>query len=121
MSPKRVAGCGFTAPPGSHETLAAGLVTLLRDEALASTLGRRAHARVARKFGKAACLDGYHRVLSEVTGRVIEAPLLPEDERTAIQLALHPNENDDESGRSGAADVAGLAELVRRSAGPGRA
>ena len=113
--PEAVAGCGFTAPPGSHETLAAGIVTLLKDEVLATTLGDRAHVRVARKFGKAACLDGYHRVLSEVTGRAIEPPLLPSDEITAMEIALHPNESDGDVGPSLPGETADLAAFVRRT------
>ena len=92
--PEAVAGCGFTAPPGAHEALAAGLVTRLKDATLAATLGRRAHARVSRKFGKAACLEGYHSVLSEITGRVIDSPTLPVHQATALEAALRPNEGD---------------------------
>lgn len=115
--PEAVAGCGFTAPPGSHETLAAGIVTLLKDETLATTLGLRAHARVARKFGKAACLEGYHRVLSDVTGCTIDPPVLPSIETMALEDALRPVESDGDP-RSGAfAEQADLAALARRTQG----
>ena len=118
--PEAVAGCGFTAPPGSHESLAAGIVTLLKDDALAIMLGHRAHARVARKFGKAACLEGYHRLLSEVTGMAIDAPALPPEDRSSHAVALQPNERDDGSLESGPAPdgsrhTPDLDELVRRS------
>ena len=85
--PEALAGCGFTAPPGAHEALAAGLLRLLRDEALARDLGERGYARVARKFGKAACLEAYHRVLSDATGCLIDAPALPADDATDLGLA----------------------------------
>ena len=100
--------------------MAAGVVTLLKDDALAIMLGHRAHARVARKFGKAACLEGYHRLLSEVTGLAIDAPTLPPDEQSGNLAALHPNEREDGSLEPGPAPddsrhTADLDELVRRS------
>ena len=91
-----ITGCGFTAPPGDHESLAAGLVTLLRDPILTRALGERAHARVARNFGQAACLESYRSLFEELTGR------------SAGVVALAPEAGAAAAGASSSVDVIDL-------------
>lgn len=59
-----VRGCGYVAPPGDVKGLAGAIVSLLRDPTLARVLGERGRARVERRFGIGACLDGYRDLLS---------------------------------------------------------
>lgn len=66
--PEAMAGCGFTAPPGDHEALAAGVLALLGDTSLTEALGRRARARVIHHFGQAACLEAYRELFAELSG-----------------------------------------------------
>lgn len=63
--PEIVSGCGVLARPGDIHGLSMGLVTLLRDPALAWRLGRRGYVRLARLFGESGCTDAYQLVLSE--------------------------------------------------------
>ena len=56
-------GCGVVAPPRDVHGLALGIVTLLRNPALSSTLGRRGYERVRRIFTERACVDGYRELL----------------------------------------------------------
>lgn len=95
--PEALAGCGFTAPPGDHEALAAGLLALLKDPWLADALGQRGHARVAQKFGQNACLDGYRRLIGELTGRDL-GPIQKEDLTSVVlktnELKPSPGDHD---------------------------
>jgi glycosyltransferase involved in cell wall biosynthesis len=61
-----VKGCGVLAPAGAVYALALGTCTLLRDPALARTLGLRGYRRVARAFTKHACLDRYRALFEEL-------------------------------------------------------
>lgn len=61
--PEVIRGCGFLTPPGDVDSLAAGVVTLLRDLRLAETLGRRGHARLARRFSDDNWLPHYRELL----------------------------------------------------------
>lgn len=64
--PEAVGGCSFTAPPGHVHELAMGVVTLLRQPALAATLGRRGHERVTERFGEESWLAQYRSLLLEL-------------------------------------------------------
>lgn len=57
--PEVVRGCGMVAAPGDTHALALAVLTLLRNPALASELGRRGHERVQRVFARSASLTGY--------------------------------------------------------------
>jgi mannosyltransferase len=54
-------------PPGDVDALAAALEPLMRDPALAVTMGRRARARVAEKFS----LDAEANAIADVYRRLI--------------------------------------------------
>jgi len=54
--PEAVGGCGLLAPPGDVHALAMAVVTLLRDPALAHSLGLRGHERVRTRFSEASWL-----------------------------------------------------------------
>lgn len=64
--PEVVRGCGLVAAPGDVHGLALSVLTLLRDPELASTLGRRGHARVGRTFARSACLGAYRDVFEDI-------------------------------------------------------
>lgn len=87
--PEALAGCGYIVAPGDHEALAAGVLTLTADPALAHQLGERGRVRAARQFGQAACLDGYRTLLTELTGIELREPLTPE-EPTDLRLLPLP-------------------------------
>lgn len=66
--PEAVRGCGFTARPGDHESLAAGVVRLLEDSDLSESLGILAYLRASEVFGHANSLANYRAVIGELTG-----------------------------------------------------
>lgn len=61
--PEVIRGCGVLSPPGDVESLATGVLTLLRDPALAHKLGALGHARLVRKFSDGNWLPQYRDVL----------------------------------------------------------
>lgn len=61
--PEVIRGCGFLSPPGDVDSLATGVITLLRDPKLAATLGLRGHLRLARKFSDDNWLPHYRGLL----------------------------------------------------------
>lgn len=63
--PEMVKGCGVLARPGDVHGLSMGLVTLLRDPALAWRLGRLGYERLARLFRESICTDGYRLLLGD--------------------------------------------------------
>jgi glycosyltransferase involved in cell wall biosynthesis len=76
--PDVVRGCGVVTAPGDVHGLALATTTLLRDPELSWQLGRRGHARLARVFNQAACVDAYGDLLRETAGgsvRRLHAPL----------------------------------------------
>lgn len=72
-----VHGCGFTARPGDHESLAAGLGRLLDDQTLSESLGILAYARAAEVFGHVSSLARYRSLIGELTGHPSLADGLP--------------------------------------------
>ena len=68
--PGVVLGCGLTAPPGDVHGLAAAVVTLLRNPALAARLGERGYRRVHRRFTLSRCLNSYDGLIRELSGAV---------------------------------------------------
>jgi glycosyltransferase involved in cell wall biosynthesis len=66
--PHVVKGCGYLAPPGDVQSLATGVVTLLRNPDLAGMLGMRGFARLSRKYAQATSLSRYHQILLELSG-----------------------------------------------------
>ncbi len=70
---------GYLAAPGDVAGLAAGVLSLVGDPALAEDLGRRARARVIDRFGQAACLESYRDLLSKLSGHSIASAVPPED------------------------------------------
>jgi polysaccharide biosynthesis protein PelF len=71
--PEVLRGCGVVLPPGDVHALATGVATLLRDPQLAARLGQRGFARVHRLYTRAACVQGYHNLLSELTSTAVAA------------------------------------------------
>jgi polysaccharide biosynthesis protein PelF len=65
--PEAVRGCGFTARPGDHESLAAGIVRLLDQPDFSESLGRLAYARASEVFGHANSLANYRNLIGELT------------------------------------------------------
>lgn len=65
--PEVVRGCGVLTSPGDVHGLTMAVSALLRDPALASRLGLRAYARVARTFTQKACLGAYRQLFGELT------------------------------------------------------
>lgn len=68
--PEAVLGCGMLAAPGNAHDLAMGVVTLLRQPALAQALGRRGHRRVTELFDESVWLHDYRSLLDDLTARV---------------------------------------------------
>jgi len=68
--PDVIRGCGIVAPPGDIHGLATAVVTLLRDPELASTLGRRGHKRMHRRYTLEHCVEGYRSLIEELIGEV---------------------------------------------------
>ena len=64
-------GCGIIAPPGDVHALATGVVTLLGNPGLASTLGRRGFDRLHRNYTLSRCLSGYRDLIG---GLIAGAP-----------------------------------------------
>ena len=71
--PEVLRGCGIVAPPCDVHGIAVATTTMLTDPALADTLGRRGHQRVARRFTKADCLGGYRDLIARMTTRAVAA------------------------------------------------
>lgn len=63
-----LSGCGFTVRPGDYEALATGIVRVLEDPALATSLGARGRQRVVHAFGQEGCLVSYADLIGELTG-----------------------------------------------------
>jgi|SRR5215213_36911 len=57
--PEILDGAGVVIPPGDHEALKSAVITLLHDEALASSMGTAARARCVEQFG----WDAMERIL----------------------------------------------------------
>ena len=68
--PGVIRGCGLIAPPGDVHALAAAVMTLLRDPALAARLGERGYERLHRRFTLSRCLGAYDGLIRELTGTV---------------------------------------------------
>jgi glycosyltransferase involved in cell wall biosynthesis len=71
--PEVLHGCGIVAPSGDVARLATGVATLLRNPGFAERLGRRAYARVRDRYTQRRCLEGYRRLLAELTGHELAA------------------------------------------------
>ncbi len=71
--PEVLRGCGIVAPPCDVHSLAMATTTMLTDHTLASTLGKRGHQRVARRFTKNTCLGGYRDLIGRMTTRLATA------------------------------------------------
>jgi glycosyltransferase involved in cell wall biosynthesis len=80
--PEVVHGCGVVCAPGDDHALAMGVVTLLRNPALAWRLGQRGHQRLGRIFDESTCVDGYRQLLGSLTG-VMDVPAVPAAEVAA--------------------------------------
>jgi glycosyltransferase involved in cell wall biosynthesis len=65
--PEVLRGCGIVAPSGDVHGLAVALTTLLADPALATSLGRRGHETVGRKFTRSRCLTRYRHLIAEMS------------------------------------------------------
>lgn len=65
--PSVIRGCGLVAPPGDVHELAAAVITLLRDPALAAQFGRRGYERVYRCFTLSRCLGAYDRLIRQLS------------------------------------------------------
>ena len=65
--PSVIQGCGLVAPPGDVHELAAAVITLLRDPALAAQFGRRGYERVYRCFTLSRCLGAYDRLIRQLS------------------------------------------------------
>jgi glycosyltransferase involved in cell wall biosynthesis len=65
--PEVLRGCGIVPPPGDVHAIATGVATLLRNPGLAAELGRRGFARVHSRYTRTACVEGYRRLLRELT------------------------------------------------------
>lgn len=63
-----IRGCGLVAPPGDVHELAAAVITLLRNPAVAARLGRRGYERVQRRYTLSRCLGTYDRLIRELSG-----------------------------------------------------
>ncbi len=72
-----VRGCGFTARPGDHESLAAGVCRLLDDSTLTESLGILAYARASEVFGHASSLAKYRTLIGELSGHPSSAEETP--------------------------------------------
>ena len=59
-------GCGYVAPPGDVHSLAAGIVSLLRNPELTAVLGLRGRNRLTRKYSEADCLGRYRRLMLDL-------------------------------------------------------
>jgi glycosyltransferase involved in cell wall biosynthesis len=70
--PGVVRGCGLTAPPGDVHEIATAVTTLLRNPALARTLGERGYERLHRRYTLKRCLAAYRELIDELAGT--EAP-----------------------------------------------
>jgi glycosyltransferase involved in cell wall biosynthesis len=66
-------GAGVTAPAGDVDELAAGVVTLLDDAALAAHLGRCGRERVSRLFDEQDFLTAYRDAICAVAGELTAA------------------------------------------------
>jgi polysaccharide biosynthesis protein PelF len=66
--PEAVRGCGFTARPGDHESLAVGLLRLLEDADLAENLGLLAYKRAAEVFAHSGSLEKYRMWIRTLSG-----------------------------------------------------
>ena len=59
-----VEGCGLAIPPGDADALAAAIIRLADDPALAATLGAAARTRAAQRWSREAILGSFERHLS---------------------------------------------------------
>ena len=66
--PSVIRGCGIITAPGDVHGLATAITTLLRNPALARTLGRRGYDRLNRHFTRSHCLNTYAATIGELTG-----------------------------------------------------
>jgi polysaccharide biosynthesis protein PelF len=65
--PGVVKGCGLLAAPGDVHELASSVTTLLRNPALARTLGQRGFERLHRRYTLSRCLGAYGSLIQEMT------------------------------------------------------
>jgi polysaccharide biosynthesis protein PelF len=68
--PSVIRGCGMITAPGDVHGLATAVTTLLRNPALARTLGRRGYDRLNRRYTRGQCLNTYAATIGELTGVV---------------------------------------------------
>jgi glycosyltransferase involved in cell wall biosynthesis len=66
--PAVIRGCGIIRAPGDVHELATAVTTLLRNPALARTLGRRGYDRLNRRYTRDHCLSAYAGTISELIG-----------------------------------------------------
>ena len=66
--PGVIRGCGIITAPGDVHELATAVTTLLRNPALARTLGRRGYDRLNRHYTRSLCLNTYAETISELVG-----------------------------------------------------
>lgn len=59
-------GCGIVVPPGDAHGLATAVVTLLRNPALATRLGKRGYDRLRRRYALDHCVDRYRQLFGEL-------------------------------------------------------
>ena len=79
-----VRGCGFTARPGDHESLAAGVTRLLDDQTLADSLGILAYDRASEVFGHASSLGKYRTLIGELSGYPSPAGDVPPSQNRVV-------------------------------------
>ena len=102
--PEAVRGCGFTARPGDHESLAVGVNRLLEDRELSESLGILAYSRASEVFGHASSLENYRGVISELTGfralvataalaATVDPPNAPRQPLSAVSVAPDPGDH----------------------------
>ncbi|HWK30002.1 MAG TPA: DUF3492 domain-containing protein [Solirubrobacter sp.] len=77
--PEVVRGCGIVVPPADERALALALASLLRNPERAARLGRQGHARLARRFDQADCVDRYRDLLRDAAAGRLRAPAPPRE------------------------------------------
>ena len=65
--PGVVRGCGIVVAPGDVHELAGAVTTLLRNPALATSMGRRGYERLHRRFTLQRCLTSYRDLITELS------------------------------------------------------
>ena len=81
-------GCGMVTAPRDQYGLAAGVVTLLRNPALAQQLGTRSYHRVVQRYPLSTCVERYQELLDELLDPERSPRTAPDTETAPPQLRL---------------------------------